>query len=274
MRIDARMRFVLFSLLLACCLGANAAAIPKAIESCMLQNLPQSTSSQSIELRARDRSGYEQVLEADVFWKRFADGQSRALMYFHEPADIRGGRFLVIGKPSPEGGIAQNEMYIYMTSLFKVRRITSRNISNSIMGTDFSYEDFERLQGILSDMHAEQYPDAEVSGNPVHVLMSYPDANSGYVKIASYIDKKSCIPLRIELYEHGNQLRKLMTVDPAAIRNQDGTWIATELLMRDLRDKTQTRLVVQDIRLGMQLDDDLFNPEKLKQVIIPEIKSQ
>jgi len=268
------MRFILLSLLFSCSFSAAAADIPEAIESCLQQNLPQSTSSQSIELRARDRSGYEQVLEADVFWKRFAEGESRVLMYFHEPADIRGGRFLVIGKPAPEGGTVQNEMYIYMTSLFKVRRITSRNISNSIMGTDFSYEDFERLQGILSDVHAEQYPDAELSGNPVHVLMSYPDENSGYVKIASYIDKQSCIPLKIELYEHGNQLRKLMTVDPADIRSQDGTWFATEFLMRDLRDKTQTRMVVQDISLGTELDDDLFNPEKLKQVAIPEITPQ
>jgi hypothetical protein len=36
----------------------------------MQQNLPETTSMQSIELRARDRSGFEQVLEADVNWKR------------------------------------------------------------------------------------------------------------------------------------------------------------------------------------------------------------
>jgi hypothetical protein len=259
------MRFSLFALLLVTSQLSVAGKIPAAIESCMKQNLPESTSAQSIELRARDRSNFEQVLQADVFWKRFEDDRSRVLMYFHEPADIRGARFLIIEKQP------LNDMYIYMPGLFKVRKITSRKISSSIMGTDFSYEDFERLQGILSDTHAEQFPDDVISGNPAYVMMSYPDETSGYVKVATYIDKKSCVPLKTELYERGHRLRKEMSVDPAAIQSKGGIWFPAELVMKDLRDKTETRLLVQNIDVGITLDDELFDPENLKQVDIPAI---
>jgi hypothetical protein len=262
------MKTLLPALLMVCSLSISAAEIPQVIKSCMQRNLPATTSMQSIELRARDRSGYEQVLEADVYWKRYAEDQARVMMYFREPVDIRGARFLVVEKQP------QNDMYIYMPSLFKVRRVTSRNISNSIMGTDFSYEDFERIQGILSDSRAEQFPDDTLSGRPVYVLMSYPPESSGYVKVATYIDKESCVPLKTELFESGHELRKQLSVDPADIRHQAGISYPGELVVKDLKQQTETRLIVRNVNVGTGLGDDLFDAEKMQQAEIPAITPQ
>jgi outer membrane lipoprotein-sorting protein len=251
-------------LLLAATLSV-AAEIPAEIESCMKQNLPKSTAVQSIELRVVDRSHYEQILEADIFIKRFAEDQSRVMMVFHEPVDVRGARFLIVEKQP------QNDMYIYMPGLFKVRRITSKKISSSIMGTDFSYEDFERIQGMLTDISAEQLPDETLSGRPVYVLASFPEEGSGYTRVATYIDKQTCIPLKTELFERGDHLRKQMTIDPGHIKQVDGIWYPTELLMQDLRDKTETTLVVKNIQIGTEIDNGLFESEQLKQVDVPSL---
>jgi hypothetical protein len=255
----------LLALLLLLSTHTMAVEIPAEIEACMKRNLPASTSMQSIELRARDRGNYEQVMHADVFWKRRGEETSSVMMHFSEPVDIRGARFL-IKQQEP-----QNEMYIYMPGLFKVRRVTSRKISSSVMGTDFSYEDFERLHGVLTDLRLEQFPDDVVSGRPVYVLNSYPDETSGYVKIASYIDKQTCVVLKTELYESGHQLRKLMTIDPAALKKTGDIWYPAELLMKDLREKTETRLLVRNIKTDAILDDSLFDEDKLKQVEIPSL---
>jgi outer membrane lipoprotein-sorting protein len=255
----------LLALLLLLSTPTMAVEIPAEIEACMKRNLPASTSMQSIELRARDRGNYEQVMHADVFWKRRGEETSSVMMHFSEPVDIRGARFL-IKQQEP-----QNEMYIYMPGLFKVRRVTSRKISSSVMGTDFSYEDFERLHGVLTDLRLEQFPDDVVSGRPVYVLNSYPDETSGYVKIASYIDKQTCVVLKTELYESGHQLRKLMTIDPAALKKTGDIWYPAELLMKDLREKTETRLLVRNIKTDAILDDSLFDEDKLKQVEIPSL---
>lgn len=259
------MRYFPLSLFCLFCQACVAAGIPAEIESCMQGNLPATTSVQSIELRARDRSHYESVLQADVYLKREGRDSSRIMMYFREPVDIRGARFLIVQHPS------RNEMYIYMPSLFKVRRVTARQISNSVMGTDFSYEDFERLHGLVSDLQAERQADMLLGGRPVYVLTSRPAEESGYERITSYIDKESCIALRTELYEQGDRLRKQMTVDPADIGKQDGIWYPKELLMKDLRDKTETRLKVSNLKLGVQLPDGLFDAALLKQVEIPDI---
>jgi len=260
-----RRLFLTSCLLLASSL-ATAAEIPAEIESCMQQNVPQTSSVQSIEMRVVDRSHYEQVLESDIFFKRFAEGQARVMMSFREPVDIRGARFLIIENQP------QNDMYIYMPGLFKVRRITSKKISSSIMGTDFSYEDFERIQGILTDIVAERLPDATLSGRPVYVLESFPEEGSGYSRVATYIDKQTCVPLQTDLFEHGDQLRKQMTVAPGDIKQTGGIWYPTQLLMKDLRDKTQTTLLVRNIRIGAEIDNGLFEPEQLKQADLPSME--
>lgn len=259
------MRLLLLPLLLTHSLAAVAAEIPAAIEACMKENLPKTTSIQSIELRARDRSHYESVLQADVFLKRIDDENSRLMMYFREPVDIRSARFLIVQKQPA------NDMYIYMPSLLKVRRITSKKISGSIMGTDFSYEDFERLHGVLSDLRARQLPDEVLNGRPVHVLESQPDKHSGYTRITSYIDKESCIALKTDFYESRDVLRKQMTVDPEHLQNLEGIWYPDELLMKDFRDKTETRLKITNLTLNADLPDDLFDETKLKQAEIPPV---
>ena len=246
---------------------ALAAEVPEVARLCMEKNTPATSSVQSIELRARDRSGYEQVLEANTYWKRGADQQSRILMHFNEPVDIRGARFLIV-ENTP-----QNDMYMYMPGLFKVRKITSKRISSSILGTDFSYEDYERLHGVFTNTRSEQYPDDVLDGRPVHVINSYPEGDSGYEKIKTYIDIETCVALKTELFESGHQLRKTLTVNPDDITKEGDIHVPRTLLMRDLRDKTETRLRVQAIEIDVALEDDLFDPEQLKKKKAPPIQT-
>ncbi len=259
------MRLLLLPALLAWTLTCQAIEIPAEIEQCMRQNLPEASLVQSIELRARDRGHYESVMQANVFVKRQADDKFRVMMHFSEPVDVRGARFLIVQNQP------QNEMYIYIPGLFKVRRITSRNISSSVMGTDFSYEDFERLHGVLADLQAERQPDETLDGRQVYVLTSRPAEESGYEKITSYIDKDSCVILRSDLFGKNGELRKQLTIDPASLHHNDGIWYPSELVMKDLRDKTQTTLKINDVTHGVELPESLFDASQLKQAEIPDI---
>ena len=43
--------------------------------------------------------------------------------------------------------------------------------------------------------------------------------------------------------------------------------------MKDLRDKTETRMVIQEIKTDVNLEDDLFDPAQLKQKNAPVIQT-
>ena len=258
-------RSLFIFLLLSQATLANAVDVPEIVRDCMAKNMPETTSVQSIKLRARDRGGYESIMQADVYWKRLKDGPAKVLMYLHEPSDVRGARFLIIQNEP------QNDMYIYMPGLFKVRKITSKNISNSMLGTDFSYEDFERIQGVMTEMDSEQQADEVLDGRPVYVVNSHPGDDSGYEIITSYIDIETCVTLKTELFEHGGKLRKTLTVNPETIRQTGHIHVPMEVVIKDLRDKTKTTMVIDEIRIDIPLEDDLSNPDQLKKKKAPPI---
>jgi hypothetical protein len=224
------------------------------------KNLPKRSSVQSVELRAKDRTGAERSLRAKIYWKRFEDGNPRVLARFSEPADIDGAGLLMIGT----GGRA--DLFLYMPEVKKVRRITSQMMKGTLFGTDFSYEDLERMQGMQGKAAVERLPDAELDGTPVKVSATRPPADSGssYERVVSFVDASTCVPLKIEMYEVGDRLRKVLVAERSEIKQHDGIWIPHKVVMRDLRDDTETALIVHQIEPEAEIADRTFSQTTLE----------
>jgi hypothetical protein len=235
------------------------------IESCVRGNLHADSSVQTVEMIPRDRMGAERTIGAKIYWKRFEDGYSRLLARFTEPADIEGAGFLLIETEQSA------EMHLYMPELRKTRRITSQALRGSIYGTDFSYEDFERLQGFNHAETRKLEPPAEVDGRPVFVLAAHPAPGSGsaYEKIVSYVDQEKCVPLKIELYEPPGRVRKLLIMDASQVERSGESWVPRELLMRDLRDETQTLLRLLSVEVGAEIPNRTFRLGTLGRKSVP-----
>ena len=155
---------------------------------------------------------------------------------------------------------------MYLPALDKVKRITNRMVSGSMFGTDFSYEDFERLQGLADDAELERLADTTIDGQTVLVTRSKPreDSGSTYERIVTYVDPETCVPLKTEFWEPGERLRKVSTVDREKVEREGKSWIPRELLMRDLRDETETRLVIDEIAVGVEIHRKMFSSRELE----------
>jgi c-di-GMP-related signal transduction protein len=62
-----------------------------------------------------------------------------------------------------------------------------------------------------------------------------------------------------------------MSIDPATIKKAGSIHVPGELLMRDVRDETETQMVILKIVTDTPLDDELFDPEQLKQKDAPPV---
>lgn len=253
------MLWVVLALVLSVCAVPRPGAAQGTAAGCV-QNLPKRTSVQTVELRAKDRTGAERSLRAKIYWKRFDDGNPRVLARFSEPTDIDGAGLLMIGT----GGRA--DLFLYMPEVKKVRRITSQMMKGTLFGTDFSYEDLERLQGMQGKAAVERLPDADLDGTPVQVSAARPpaDAASSYERVVSYVDAKTCVPLKLELYETGDRLRKVLVAERSEIKQHDGLWVPHRVVMRDLRDETETALIVHEIELEPDIADRTFSQTTLE----------
>lgn len=177
-------------------------------------------------------------------------GSDRRMGKFLSPADQKGIAFLSL--PS---GI----MYIYLPAFKKTRRIASHVKNTKFAGTDFTYE----------DMEAGKYVDKYTSeilehGNGYYVLklVPKPENQSEYSMLKLWVEDERFLPTKIEYYDKGNSLSKVMT--RGKVEKIEGYWIAKETEMSDLKTGQKTRMILQQIQFDQNLPDNLFTERYLK----------
>jgi outer membrane lipoprotein-sorting protein len=80
----------------------------------------------------------------------------------------------------------------------------------------------------------------------------------------AFIDKETCVPLRTESYERGDELRKLLTADSSTITREGALWVPRQQTMKDLRDQTQTDLVIEQIEIDAKIHRKMFSARELE----------
>ena len=251
---------LLNALLLAPAVGS--AKTLEELERCARENLPERSSVQRISLEAVDRRGARSVSNATVYWRRFEDGLSRVLLRVTAPENLRGAGVLMLEKAG------RNDLFMYLPDYRKVRRVTTRMVGNALFGTDFSHEDFERLQGIVDHGERTLRPEAQqLDGRPVYVVEeTLPrDGSWSYSRVLLQLDQKTCLPLRMEAFDLQEQLRKIISIEAASIRELGGAFVASHVRAEDVREKTHTLLKVEDIEFDVELPDSLFSQRELEQ---------
>lgn len=248
-------------LLLAPALGFAQAADDGLAEAqaCARKNLPTRTFEMRATFTKVDRVGGERVSRAKVLGKKLEDGLQRAVLRFDKPTDVRGTAMLMI-----ENATGPSIFYVYTPEQRRTRRISGKS-SGGLFGTDFSYDDFENWRGFGKRSRAERLPDAVEAGRPVYVLAGAPsnEEESSYERVVSYIDRETCVVLRIDSYEPGAKLRKVFRADPASVEKTEDVSIAKALVLEDVLDGTRTRVAIDAIRLDVDLPDRLFRQTDL-----------
>lgn len=232
------------------------------VQECVQRNFPDSSMKQTVRMVMKDRMGVERLLEAEMFWEKDPGTQlSRVRLDFDNPPELRGAAVLVIEKKPT------NDMFMFLPELGKTRRITSSMVNGQMMGTDFTYEDFSRLQGLIGNLAAERQADEQLGGRPVFVTVSVPaeNADSEYARIRSLIDQETCVALRVEFFQKGSEEpAKVLSVARDKVGAVKTGWFPREILMEDVRGGTSTNLVIEKIEVGVPIERKMFSAAELE----------
>ncbi len=223
----------------------------------MRANVPPTLRIQEVELTATDRSKGERVLKGRLYAIR-QNELVRAVLRIAEPNDLRGAAYLLKETPEVDRG---DEMYMYLPSVNRVRRITGASADGALLGTDFSYNDVKQLQNAFGDSAVKLEKPEVIDQHPVTVAMltPKPGQSSRYSRIRAWVEQKSCVALKVDFYE-GEVARKELTAPAASLNKADNYWYVSEATMRDLKEGTQTRLKVVGVSSGAELPSRLFDP--------------
>ena len=222
------------------------------VRDCLKRNLPKKSSVQIVQFTAVDRIGGQREFRAKMLGMKLEDGLRRAKLCISQPPEMRGSEMLSMEAPG-----RAPDSFLYTPELGKPKRITGEGVGGSVFGTDFTYEDLQRWQQLNRPESHERLPDAAIDGRPVYVLSTKPtDAStSSYTKVLSYVDKKTCVVIKSESFEPGDRLRKLLTAKPDEMLEDRGIYAPTEVVMKDLRDQTQTTIVVEEFEIDSDVEE-------------------
>jgi hypothetical protein len=173
------------ALVASAALRASREREPWAVEECMRRNLPERASVRGISLLSVDRTGSQRKLTGKLYWKRLSADRSGLLMRLDSPPDVRRSSYLVLQDGSEE------QMFVYLPNMQRVRRIHPDTASGSLFGTDFSYADLRYLQMMESIVISERLEDGVVGERPAyHVRMrAKPGEKSPYDRVDAMIDQ-------------------------------------------------------------------------------------
>ncbi|MFQ5417035.1 MAG: outer membrane lipoprotein-sorting protein, partial [Myxococcota bacterium] len=199
----------------------SALETPDEIAQCMRDNLPHNSSVQSVVLRSTDRTKSVTESRATLHWEKGEDGFSKVLLRFHKPLDLRGAGLLMLEKKG-----RSPDTFLYLPEIRKVRRVSSRVAASSLFGTDFSYEDFQRLMGMSENADMQREEDTRIEGRAAFVISAtFPaESKSTYEKVVTSIDQETCVALAVDSYETGGILRKQLRADVSQISEEGGRW--------------------------------------------------
>lgn len=199
-------------------------------------------------------SGERRVREMQVQNKRSGDSD-KMLVRFLAPADVEGTGFLMV----------DDDMWLYLPALGKVRRIAGHAKKGSFMGSDMSYEDMEHFgsTGFSADYAPILLGEEQVYGDPAYVLELKPKSTDGtYEKLKMWVSKKYLLPRQIHYFDRDGSLLKTLATD--RIQNVDGRWVAMTVNVENVQKGSKTILEVDDVDFSAQLDDSVFTTRYLK----------
>lgn len=228
------------------------------VRECVERNAPSSVRGNGA-LERVDAQGDLRRYEASFFWKRDEQDRSRFLVRIEAPPDERGSAFLLLQGEDGE------DLFSYLPELGKVRRITSRTLSGSLFGTDFSYEDVLLVQSAASRAGVERLPDAEAQGRPVYVLAATPppDSGSAYQRTVARIDRETCVLLEADLYGQAEKVAKQVRVAFPDVEKHGTRWLPKKVVLQDLEDGTESRLVIDKAKWDAEIPDRFFSEAEL-----------
>ncbi len=262
------------------CIGRSALARAQALtaESVARQVQDRNTgrdSRSSMRMKLVDRHGRvrERALTIITLRGRDAPGAppsapdgDRLLIRFTYPNDIRGTSFLVWEHPDSD-----DERFLYLPSLGRVRRIAGTEAQESFVGSDFTYEDIGGREfddytyafAAPDGENASWSPAAGGAPRPAWRLESRrKDKAAEFPRVVSLVLKDALVVVGADVYNRRNEKQKVYTV--RRLEPIESIWTVMESEMTNAIEKTRTELVVESMDYNVGLTETDFSRRELE----------
>lgn len=191
---------------------------------------------------------------------------AQSIMFFVSPANVENTGFLTYDY---DDGSKDDDQWLYLPALKKVKRIAAADKSGSFMGTDFTYADMSNPD--LDDYDYKLMKEIEIDGNKVWQILATPNneeeiERTGYTKSVVFVRQDNLVVIRSVAWVKEGNKNKFMEVK--TLEQIDGIWTPTEVVMTTKKGKETEHASVlksRNVQYDQPMDDDLFSQRRLSQ---------
>lgn len=191
-------------------------------------------------------------------WSDEEGDLSSTLMIFRSPATVANTRFL-----QKENDGRDDDKWIYLPALKRVRRIASSDGEKAFMGTDMSYDDMgsreveQDTHELLGEERVGQWDCYKVKG------VSIDPEDSQYSYRITWFDKATWVPVKVQMYDKSEVLLKEVQVE--TLEQITGFWTPTSALITNVQTNHATRIAMVKVVYNEAIDGRLFTTSFLEQ---------
>jgi hypothetical protein len=189
----------------------------------------------------------------------------RLLIRFTYPNDIRGTSFLVWEHPQSE-----DERFLFLPSLARVRRIAGTETQESFVGSDFTYEDiggreFDDYTYALVEENASWSP-AAGAARPAWRLESRRKTGAvPFPRVVSVVLKDNYVVVQADIHNKRDEKQKVYTV--RRLEQVKGVWTVMDAVMTNAIEKSRTELTIDAVDYNVGLVEADFSRRELERAV-------
>lgn len=173
-------------------------------------------SSSELVMILRTAAGQEARRELRIRSLEVSETESRTMVVFDSPQDVRGTTLLTHTFADKE-----DDQWLYLPAVGRVRRIAGGSRSGPFMGSEFAFEDMSSQR---VEKFTYKYLGEEIHEDiTCHVLERYPeDTHSGYSKQVAWLDTEHLRIIKVDYYDRRGDLLKTLTT--SAYEQHEGNY--------------------------------------------------
>lgn len=203
-----------------------------------------------VRLDMRDGRGAERSRELYLVTK-YRDDRMHSIGRLLSPQHLRGMTLLSIEAPE-----RVDDVFVYLPSLGKSRRISRSRRGDSFLGSDLTYRDFERHRA--SDYPVLAVEPVELATETARRVSTRPADPSPYDRVDFLLADRDLALLEISYLREGRLARRVRA-DRASIVASGGHLVPQRLLVENLLRGTSTSVTFVDLEIDPDIDDRIFS---------------
>ena len=183
----------------------------------------------------------------------------RTLMVFLQPGDVRGTAFLSYDYHELD---KEDDKWLWMPALRRIRRISGAARRERFMGSDFSYDDMGKRH-VDQDTHILEGVE-ELDGLACWVVLSRSvEEDPAYEKVRYWVRKDADLVVKAEYYDRDGLLKVFRVLKAEKVQ---GFWTVLHSEMNDTVRRHRTIMENRETSYDTDMDPEIFSPARLRQV--------